>query len=129
MNNKPILVIVGIILVGVAILLFAAQGPNEDSASRNNVTVIDGKQFIEIEARGGYRPRISLVGADIPTVIKMKTGGTFDCSSALVIPALNYQANLPLSGETLIEVPPQKTGTVLRGLCSMGMYSFTISFN
>jgi len=29
----------------------------------------------------------------------------------------------------LIDVPPQNAGTTLRGLCSMGMYSFAITFN
>ena len=70
--------------------------------------VVDGKQVIEIKAKGGYTPREILAKADMPTVIKVKTQGTFDCSSALVIPSLNYRSNLSPSGVTEIEVPPQK---------------------
>jgi plastocyanin domain-containing protein len=91
--------------------------------------VIDGKQIIEIKAKGGYTPREILAKADVPTVIKVKTQGTFDCSSALVIPSLNYRKNLSPSGVTEIEVPPQKTGSVINGTCAMGMYGFSIKFN
>jgi hypothetical protein len=28
----------------------------------------------------------------------------------------------------VVDVPPQKAGSTLTGLCSMGMYSFTIRF-
>lgn len=91
--------------------------------------VIDGKQVIEIKAKGGYTPREILAKAEIPTIIKVSTKGTFDCSSALVIPSLNYRTNLAPSGITEIEVPPQKTGAVINGTCAMGMYGFSIKFN
>ncbi|MEK7628984.1 MAG: cupredoxin domain-containing protein [Patescibacteria group bacterium] len=91
--------------------------------------VVDGKQVIEIKAKGGYTPREILAKADMPTVIKVKTQGTFDCSSALVIPSLNYRSNLSPSGVTEIEVPPQKIGAVINGTCAMGMYGFSIKFN
>ncbi len=91
--------------------------------------VIDGKQVIEIKAKGGYTPREILAKADILTVIRIKTQGTFDCSSALVIPSLNYRKNLAPSGVTEIEVPSQKIGTVINGTCAMGMYGFSIKFN
>ncbi|MDP3764412.1 MAG: cupredoxin domain-containing protein [bacterium] len=91
--------------------------------------IIDGKQIIAIKAKGGYTPRKILAKADIPTVIKVKTQGTFDCTSALVIPSLNYRANLAPSGTTEIEVPPQKIGSVINGTCAMGMYGFSIKFN
>lgn len=90
---------------------------------------VDGKQIIEIKAKGGYTPREILAKADILTVIKIKTQGTFDCSSVLVIPALSYRTNLTPSGVTEIEVPPQKTGAVINGTCAMGMYGFSIKFN
>jgi hypothetical protein len=50
-------------------------------------------------------------------------------SSAVFIPSLNYRKNLQPSGVTEIEVPPQKAGTTLQGLCAMGMYNFTIKYN
>ena len=122
-------VILALIFIGGAII-FARNGAKTDTAvSQNNVSVADGKQIIEIDAKGGYSPSITIAKANIPTVIKVKTQGTFDCSSALVIQSIGYRANLPPSGETLIEVPPQEAGSTLRGMCAMGMYNFSVKFN
>ena len=95
----------------------------------SNITVIDGKQIIEIDAKGGYYPRETEAQAGIPTVFRVSTNGTFDCSSALVIPKLGYSKNLPPSGKTDIEIPEQIAGTTLQGLCAMGMYGFSVNFN
>lgn len=95
----------------------------------DNVRIENGKQIITINAKGGYFPKKTEAKSGIPTVIRMNTRGTFDCSSALTIPDIDYQKNLPPSGETDIDVPPHNPGTTLQGLCSMGMYSFSISFN
>ena len=122
-------IILALIFIGGAII-FARNGAKTDTAvSQNNVSVADGKQTIEIDAKGGYSPSITIAKANIPTVIKVKTQGTFDCSSALVIQSIGYRANLPPSGETLIEVPPQEAGSTLRGMCAMGMYNFSVKFN
>lgn len=94
----------------------------------NNVSIVGGVQVIEVSAKGGYSPRSTVAKADMPTVLKMKTRGTFDCSVALRIPDLGFNEILPSSGETEINVPPQKAGTTLKGLCSMGMYNFAIKF-
>jgi plastocyanin domain-containing protein len=98
------------------------------SSSPSNITVTDGKQIVTITAKGGYSPKITVAKADMPTVIKMVTKGTFDCSGALSIPSLDYQKNLSPTGETLIDVPAQAKGTTLEGVCSMGMYNFSIKF-
>ena len=122
-------VILALIFIGGAII-FARNGAKTDTAvSQNNVSVADGKQIIEIDAKGGYSPSITIAKANISTVIKVKTQGTFDCSSALIIQSIGYRANLPPSGETLIEVPPQEAGSTLRGMCAMGMYNFSVKFN
>ena len=122
-------VILALIFIGGAII-FARNGAKTDTAvSQNNVSVADGKQIIEIDAKGGYSPSVTIAKANIPTVIKVKTQGTFDCSSAIVIQSIGYRANLPPSGETLIEVPPQEAGSTLRGMCAMGMYNFSVKFN
>ena len=95
---------------------------------KSNVSVVDGKQIITIDAKGGYFPQVTIAKAEMPTIIKIATNSTFDCSSALVIPDLDYQKNLPPTAVTEIEVPPQKAGEKIEGLCSMGMYSFVIEF-
>ncbi len=129
MKSTTASIIIAIIIIGASI--FIAGGNNNNSASEkiNNVSIVDGKQFITISAKGGYSPRNTIAKAGVPTVIKVSTNGTFDCSSALRIPNLNYSNNLPSSGETLIDVPPQKIGTTIRGLCAMGMYNFSVNFN
>lgn len=122
-------VILALIFIGGAII-FARNGAKTDTAvPQNNISVADGKQIIEIGAKGGYSPSVTTAQANIPTVIKVKTQGTFDCSSALVIQSIGYRANLPPSGETLIDVPPQTAGSTLQGMCAMGMYNFSIKFD
>ncbi len=93
----------------------------------NNVSVIDGKQIIEIKAKGGYRPTHSIAKAGIPTTLRLNTNGTFDCSSSVRIPSMNINQNLPLSGTTDIDLGIQKVAT-LQGTCGMGMYPFDIKF-
>src|SRR3989344_5906832 len=131
MKSKFILmaILIFIALVVGAILL-SGKGNNPDNPLPiENVAIKDGKQVIGIEAKGGYSPQLTMAKADVPTVLRINTQGTFDCSSSLVIPSLKYRSFLPPSGETLIEIPPQRAGTTLEGLCSMGMYSFAINFN
>ena len=117
-------------LTGVVLFLVVLSLGNS-GAGDTGATVVekDGVQIVRILARGGYNPRRITAKAGVPTVIEMETKGTYDCSSILVIPSLNYQKNLPPSGLTTIDVPPQRTGSVLKGLCGMGMFSFDIAFN
>jgi len=130
-NIKIISISVIVIAVAISaiVLLGGDNVSKEPNQTADNVSVVDGKQIITIDAKGGYFPRMTTAKAGLPTVIKMNTQGTFDCSSAITIPSIGYRSNLPPSGETLIEVPPQNAGTTLKGLCSMGMYNFSIQFN
>lgn len=128
MTKIVIYIIVAIVLIGGVVLLVKNDKP-KPSAQPANVSVIDGKQIIAINAKGGYQPRVTVAQANMPTVIKVKTNGTFDCSSAITIPSLRYRNFLPPSGEAEIEIPPQQPGAAVRGICAMGMYSFAIQFN
>ena len=130
MKATAISILFATVIIGGAIMLSGGNGSN-DTASQNadNVSVVDGKQIITINAKGSYSPRVTTAKAGVPTVIKVATNGTFDCTSALTIPSLGYRNNLPPSGETLIDIPPQKAGTTMRGLCAMGMYNFAVDFN
>jgi plastocyanin domain-containing protein len=93
----------------------------------NNVSIVDGKQIIEIKAKGGYRPVHSVAKAGIPTILRFNTNGTFDCSSFVRIPSMNISQNLSMSGTTDIDLGIQKVST-LQGTCGMGMYPFDIKF-
>lgn len=106
------------------------SSPNyNDKSAANSVTLTeDGKQIISIKAKGGYWPRTIKAKANTDTILKVITQNTIDCSAALSIPSLKYYKVLPSSGSTEVSISPQKNGTVLDGTCSMGMYSFRISF-
>lgn len=128
--NKSMLVSVVIsgLLIGSA-FWFASLRPNiGDGRKTSAVSIVDGKQIIDISAKGGYSPRRVVAKAGIPTILRVSTNGTFDCSASLVIPKLSYQKFLQSSGtEDIIIAPEQAQGT-LQGLCSMGMYNFQIKF-
>lgn len=128
MKRTIISLLVGAALIGGAILFSGGSGL-DTTPSVDNVSIIDNRQIVAINAKGGYSPRLTAAKADLPTVIRITTNGTFDCSSAFTIPSIGYRTNLPQSGVTDVDLPPQKSGTTLTGLCSMGMYSFAINFN
>ena len=128
MKTAISVVIAGALIAG-AILLAGSSGGKAAVASVANVSVTDGKQIIEIGAKGGYAPKLTAAKAGMPTTLRMKTNGTFDCSASVVIPSLSYRQFLPSSGNTDIEVPPQQSGTTLQGVCAMGMYHFAVQFN
>lgn len=114
------------LIAGALIYSKSASLESGDVLPVNNVSVVDGKQIIEINARGGYQPRKSVAKAGLPTIIRFKTGGTFDCSASVRIPVLNISKILPQTGVTDIEISPQ--AALLRGTCGMGMYPFEIDF-
>lgn len=87
------------------------------------------QQVVEILAKGGYTPKISEAKAGMPTVLRMKTQSTYDCTSSVNITSLNIKKILPPDGSTDIPLPPQKLGTSLTILCGMGMYNTVINFN
>ena len=126
MKGISIAILIAIVLIVIALTL--SGGNTNEPENANNVTMEGDQQIINLKARGGYWPKVTTAKADLPTVIKVITNNTFDCSSALVIPSLNWRQNLPPAGATEIKVPAQKAGTKLQGLCAMGMYRFDINF-
>lgn len=129
--NKFLFIIVSILFVaGISVILFG-QAKNDsnqtDSQSTKNVEIKDGIQYITIRARGGYSPKVSVAQAGVPTKLIVETNGTFDCSASLVIKAINYEKILSQTGKEVIDLGAPQVGT-LRGLCSMGMYNFSVQF-
>ncbi len=130
MKGISVSIFIAILLIGGAYVLTKSDSVSvADTRIKENVSLVDGKQIIEIDAKGGYSPKISLAKAGVPTILKINTRGTFDCSSALTIPSIGYSSNLPPSGTTEIEIPAQEVGSTLQGLCGMGMFNFQIKFN
>lgn len=122
------IIIGGAFVVGAFMLSQDKTATPVDAQPLTNVSVENGKQVVTISAKGGYLPRISEAKADTPTILRVDTNGTFDCSASLNIPSMNYQKNLPATGVTDIDIPPQKAGSTFEGLCGMGMYKFQIAF-
>ncbi|HAE36656.1 MAG: hypothetical protein UR85_C0004G0003 [Candidatus Nomurabacteria bacterium GW2011_GWF2_35_66] len=131
-KNTIISIIIASTLIILAIIFTSGKGEIqkqniENEPTLNNVSIVDGKQIIEIKAKGGYTPRVSIAKADTPTILRFNTNGTFDCSSSVRIPSMGISKFLPQSGITDIDLGIQKTGT-LQGTCGMGMYPFEIQF-
>jgi sulfite exporter TauE/SafE len=97
------------------------------SAVSENVKMENGRQVITLKTRGGYSPEKSLARANLPTVIRFDTNGTFDCSLSVRIPSLNYSRVLPQTGSTEVSLGTSTAG-LFRGSCGMGMYPFEIDF-
>jgi len=119
-------ILVAVLIIGGAILLEKNSGTS--SVETQSITMESGTQVIAITAKGGFTPKLTTAKAETPTVIKVKTNGTYDCSSTLNIPELGITKIMEPTDEIEILVPPQKSGSELTGTCSMGMYNFSIRF-
>lgn len=136
---KSVLVSLGVaaLLIGGAVMLSnnnstparTEEPTTKAETIKSNVTEENGKQIVTISAKGGYLPKITEAKAGMPTVLRVETQNTFDCSAVLAIPSMDYQKNLPPTGVTEVELPPQEVGSTFEGLCGMGMYRFEIAFN
>ncbi len=121
------------ILIAVVFIAGSFYLVNRNSSSVNesinvdNVSMVDGKQIIDIDARGGYSPRVSQAKAGLPTIIRFNTKNTFDCSASIRIPSMKISKMLPNTGSTDIDIGIQDSGR-FRGSCGMGMYPFEINF-
>lgn len=115
-----------VLAFGGYLILGRSSGEEGTDRSANNVSMVDGKQVIEIRAKGGYLPRVTTAKAGVPTTLRVNTSGTFDCSSAIRIPSLKVSKNLPVSGTTDIDLGTLASGKI-DGNCSMGMYPFQIN--
>jgi plastocyanin domain-containing protein len=130
MNKTASTIITIALAISIGIVLFGQSKDTTDFTGdqfTQNVEIRDGVQYVTIDAGEGYSPRVSTVEANIPTKLIVKTNGTYDCSSALVIRSIGYQKILPPTGEEIIDLGTPQSGK-LQGLCSMGMYNFTVNF-
>jgi plastocyanin domain-containing protein len=127
MKTTAIAIIVAGLLIGGAFMLSTTGNGVVVNTGGSYVSIVDGKQIIEINVKGGYRPGKTVAKAGIPTVIRFKTNSTFDCSSFIRIPSLSVSQALPQTGATDVSLGIPSAG-VLQGTCSMGMYRFEVDF-
>ena len=131
MNKIALSIITVALVIGLGIIFLGGSQNDTESAltqSGQNIEIRDGVQYITIDAKGGYSPRVSSAQADVPTKLIVRTNGTYDCSSALVIRSIGYQKTLPQTGEEIIDIGTSKAGSSVQGTCSMGMYNFSVNF-
>ena len=132
MNKTALIIITVALIIGLGIIFLGQSNNNSDTAdnqSAQNVEIRDGIQYITVNAKGGYSPKVSTARAGIPTKLIVKTDGTYDCSASLVVRSVGFQKILAQTGEEVIDLGIPKAEQPLQGLCSMGMYNFSINFN
>lgn len=128
MKNLPVILSVLVAALVIAGSIVLGQKPDGIDQAVQNVSMEGGRQIIEIDAKGGYSPKLTTAKAGVPTVLRLKTNGTYDCSSAIAIPSIGFRKNLDATGITEVEVPINMAQGTLEGVCSMGMYSFSVRF-
>lgn len=133
MDKTSLIIITLALVVGLGIIFMSGSKTNNNQTasteSVQNVEIRDGIQYITINAKGGYSPKMTSAKAGIPTKLIVKTNGTYDCSASLKIQAIGFQKILAQTGEEIIDIGTPKAGVPLQGLCSMGMYNFSINFS
>jgi len=77
----------------------------------------------------GYYPNEVHAKAGIPVTLKLITDNVQSCSRAFIIPSLGVQQILDETGQAMIQIPAQISGTQIYFSCSMGMYGGTIIFD
>lgn len=117
--------VISLLLISGFVLMKKTNNSSPDSST---VSSENNTQIINLIAKTGYSPKNISAKAGIDTTLKINTKNTYDCSSSIKIPDLNFAQVLPANGTTNVEIPAQTSGTKIKGLCEMGMYSFVISF-
>ena len=131
MNKSASIIIILALVLGMGIIFLSDSKSSNDKTggSTQNIEIKEGIQYVTVNAKGGYSPKVSSAKAGIPTKLIIKTDGTYDCSASLVIRSLGFQKILTQTGEEVIDIGTPKVGQPLQGICGMGMYSFLINYN
>ncbi len=134
MNKTASIIITIALVVGIGIVFLGGSKSNNNTSAvssqpTSNVEIKGGVQYVTIDAKAGYAPKVSTAKAGIPTKLVVKTNGTYDCSASLAIRSIGYQKILPQTGEETIDIGTPKAGEPLQGVCGMGMYNFLINFS
>lgn len=131
-KNTIISVIVSLALIGGTLYFISDRSASTDTSEvtqSQNVEIRDGVQYVTVLAKGGYSPRVTQIKGDIPTMLVVKTNGTYDCSVSLMIRSVGFQKILKPIGEEMINLGIPKSGEKVQGVCGMGMYNFQIKVN
>lgn len=100
----------------------AEQLSTSSSVTEENIIIVNVENY-------GYSPNEVHAKAGVPVTLKLITNDVRSCSRAFTIPSLGVQQILDQTGQTVIEIPAQQSGTQINFSCSMGMYGGTIIFD
>jgi plastocyanin domain-containing protein len=130
-TKKNVLLISLMLFISVffVISVFALAANNGDSQTQNpsNVYMENGVQVIELSAKNGYKPRVSVAQAGLESVLRVSTNGTFDCSAVVSLPEIGVRRGLAAYETVDIELGTREK-SVFHGSCGMGMNPFEIHF-
>jgi plastocyanin domain-containing protein len=123
MNNKWIIVIAAILVVGFGIFMIAGAG----NSKTNGNTVNSGDiQIVKLSVKGGsYIMSPSELKVGVPVKIEADMSSIPGCSKSIVISSFNIRKTVTSTDNT-IEFTPDKTGT-FNIACSMNMYRGTFT--
>lgn len=76
----------------------------------------------------GYAPEFVLLPAGKPVELHLMTEDIHSCARAFYIPDLDLVEMLPETGDTVVTIPAQESGTVMQFMCTMGMYTGWFQF-
>ncbi|BDQ05108.1 MAG: hypothetical protein KatS3mg084_0626 [Candidatus Dojkabacteria bacterium] len=117
------------LLIGIFILLFPKSETREIVVVDSSVVQIEnGVQIINMKAKNGFTPSDIVAYANMPTILRVQTSNTIDCSNTVRIPKLGISQPLTFNGTTDINIPPAEKGQELVGTCGMAHYVFKIRF-
>ena len=117
---------ISLILFFILITILIVNKPTIIDGVKASIDNITGNQIIYIKAKDGFSPKVNIVNSGRPSILKIDTNNTVDCSSTILIPKLGVNKILPASGQTDINVPQMALGDTIDGTCSGGIYSFKI---
>jgi plastocyanin domain-containing protein len=117
------------LLIGIFILLFPTSETKAIVAVDSSVVQMEnGVQIINMKAKNGFTPSDIVAYANMPTILRVQTSNTIDCSNTVRIPKLGISQPLTFNGTTDINIPPAEKGQELVGTCGMAHYVFKIRF-
>ncbi len=128
-----VILVLGLVSVGSGFTLLGVPSLAAVSPADKITEVLSAKNptgaLLLYATNEGYSPRRLHARADAPVKLNIVTKETYSCALYFVIPALNVEKLLKSDGTATIDIPAQKSGTVMPFTCSMGMYTGEIVFD
>lgn len=104
----------------------AASFLGVDTSAAGVARLVDGMQELTINVTNeAYVPGRLQADSGIPLRLRLITNNTYSCTLIFNVPDAGVWETLPITGETVIDLPAQSPGS-LHFTCGMGMHNGTI---